>query len=60
MIIWYIDDNNDIDNDNNKELFLIDIEKKVEWYKIIELLNIMIWINRIKESILYGIILYLV
>ena len=58
MIIVYIDND---DNDNNdEELLLIDIEKKVEWYKIIELLNIMIWINRIKESILYGIILYLV
>jgi len=42
MIIWYIDDNDNIDNDNNKELLLIDIEKKIEWYKIIELLNIKI------------------
>ena len=42
MMIWYIDDNNNIDNDNDEELFLIDIEKKMEWYKIIELLNIKI------------------
>ena len=40
MMIWYIDNDNDINND--KELLLIDIEKKVEWYKIIELLNIKI------------------
>ena len=40
MIIWYIDDDNNINND--EELFLIDIEKKVEWYKIMELLNIKI------------------
>ena len=37
MMIWYIDDDDNINN--NKELFLIDIEKKVEWYKIMELLN---------------------
>ena len=40
MIIWYINDNNNINND--EELFLIDIEKKMEWYKIMEFLNIKI------------------
>ena len=50
MMIWYIDDNDDIDND--KELLLIDIEKKMEWYKIMELFNTKIWINRIEESII--------
>ena len=39
IIIWYIDNDNDIDNNNNKELFLIDIEKKVKWYKIMKLFN---------------------
>jgi hypothetical protein len=35
MIILDIDD----DDDNDEELLLIDIEKKVERYKIMELLN---------------------
>ena len=46
------------DGDNDEELLLIDIEKKVEWYKIMELLNTKIWVNRTEESILYGTILY--
>jgi len=37
MMIWYI--GNNYDDNNDEELFLIDIEKKVEWYKIMELLN---------------------
>jgi hypothetical protein len=41
MIIISIDnDNNDTIN-NDEELFLIVIEKKVEWYKIMELLLIL-------------------
>ena len=50
MMIRYIDDDDDIDND--EELFLIDIEKKMEWYKIMEFLNTKIWINRIEEFII--------
>jgi hypothetical protein len=56
MIILSTNDNDDDDND--EELLLIDIEKKMEWYKIMELFNTKIWINRIKEFILYGTILY--
>jgi hypothetical protein len=37
MMIWYTGGNDDGNND--EELLLVDIEKKVEWYKIMELLN---------------------
>ena len=58
MIIWYIDNNY---NDNNdEELLLIDIEKKMEWYKIMELLNIKMKLIGLKNLLFYGIILYLI
>jgi hypothetical protein len=45
------DGDGDGDGDNDEELLLIIIEKKVERYKVVELLNAKIWVNRTEESI---------